>query len=152
MIGHQILPEEFTLIIIEPFSMCTVVRLYMCAMCLSLVGHSTILRGPVCLSTVVVCRHFQHLLLLSYLDVQWHTSFSWLHTASRWLFDATGSGAVSVDCLLPAGGLPVPRSFASKLITLLLPLGVLLLVIGAAMYMRQRWVHFGVWECHIAHN
>jgi hypothetical protein len=87
-----------------------------------------------------VCRHFQHLLLLSYLDVEWHTVFSWLHTASRWLFDATGSGSISLDCLLPAGGLPLPRAFVSKLIAVLLPLGTLLPVVGAAMYLRHRCV------------
>jgi hypothetical protein len=48
---------------------------------------------------------------------------------------------VSLDCLLPTGGLPLPRSYVSKLIAVLLPLGTLLPVIGVAMYMRHRWVH-----------
>jgi hypothetical protein len=122
-------------------------RVNVSAMCLCLVSHGVVLCGAMCEPRVGVCRqHFQHLSLLSNLNVQWHTPSGWLQTLSRWLFDATGSGTVSVGWLQPVGALPLPPS---KLVAVLLPLGMLLLEIGAAVYMQQRWVHFAVWEHQI---
>jgi predicted outer membrane repeat protein len=83
----------------------------------------------------IMVRHVQYLVILSSIGLRWPSGLAFIFTAASYVFaTAGGAGFISLDCLLPAQGLPfaLKRSAAY----LLAPAVIFLSALGTRLLLR----------------